>query len=171
MWMEREPDVILNTNVCSDTPVGSIRAETTGSYVAGNSYNERVQVRIRANTDFPGDRDIVLGSLPKSRGGLKVYNIVITVDGYNKEYMEAVRQSLDRARLQALIDQPLPAEPAPAAWSVGKAQSTAAAPAVAQGSGTPAGTEVPAAEPDAAPSDTTQKTKETVKKLRDLLGR
>ena len=103
----------------------------------------------------------------------------MNVDGYNPQYMESVKQAVDRGRLQAMIDQPLPATPAPAAWHVGNAQATASssAPATtaAQASdaapaASPATTTATKAEPDPPQTDVAQKTKDTVNKLRGLLG-
>jgi hypothetical protein len=104
--------------------------------------------------------------------GFKVQNLVLTVDGYNKQYIESIKQAIDRTRLQAMIDQPLPATPAPAAWRVGNAQAAAGASAAVP---TPtessaAGTPSPTPEPAPAQTDVARQTKDAVKKLRGLLG-
>ena len=172
LWLEREPEVILGGSVCKDTPVGAIEAIATASYTASLSYSDRVQLTIRANFKYPKKDDLVLGTLPTKPVGFKVHNLVLTVDGYNAQYIESVRQAIDRARLQALIDHPLPAAPAPAAWRVGNAQATAAASATVPtpAEGSTASTTPPTAEPAPAQPDVAKQTKDAVRKLRGLLG-
>lgn len=171
LWLEREPEVIVSSNVCRDTPVGAVEAIVTASYTASLNYSDRVQLMVRANFAYPKKDDLVLGALPAKPAGFKVHNLVLSIDGYNAQYMESVRQAVDRARLQALMDQPLPEAPAPAAWRVGNAQapatsSAAAAPAAAQAT-EPAS---PAPEPAPAKPDVAKQTKDAVRKLRGLLG-
>ena len=86
--------------------------------------------------------------------------------------MESVRQAIDRARLQALIDQPLPSTPAAAAWRVGNAQAPAAASAAAPEPAAAQATEAasPAPAPAPAQPDVAKQTKDAVRKLRGLLG-
>ncbi|GMV03025.1 MAG: hypothetical protein KJZ98_08220 [Burkholderiaceae bacterium] len=89
----------------------------------------------------------------------------------------ALIAAFDQARLQALLDQPLPDAPAPAAWRIGGPQELADTPngaqpqpAVQANANAPA----PAAQPSAAApaADTAQQAaKDTVNKLRGLFGR
>lgn len=175
LYLEREPEVILG-RTCQDTPVGGLDGLVMASYTASLNYSDRVGLTIRANYEFPSQNDIVLGAMPKKPAGFKVYNLVMTIDGYNAQYIESVKQAVDRGRLQAMIDQPLPATPAPAAWHVGNAQATASASAAAPASGTttpsspssPASTTSP--KPDPAQPDAAKKTKDAVNKLRSVLG-
>jgi hypothetical protein len=181
LYLEYEPEVIMQT-VCKDTPANEIGGLVQASYTASPNYSDRVKLTVRANFQFPGEDDLVLGTLPKKSSGLKVYNLVVQVEGYNKQYMESIKQALDRARLQAMIDQPLPDHPAPAAWQVGKAGATTGAPAAtstatqvadaapAPAAGSPASTTAPQPKPAPAQPDVAQKTKDTVNKLRGLLG-
>jgi hypothetical protein len=181
LYLESEPEVVLS-GVCKDTPVGQAGALATANYTASPDYSDRVKLTIRANYAYPGKDDLVLGTLPKKPAAFKVQNLVVAVDGYKPQYIEAVKQAVDRARLQALIDQPLPATPPPAAWHVGKADATtgAAAPAPvaaqaadaapAPAAAAPANTAAPQPEPDPTPPDVTKKTKDAVNKLRGLLG-
>ena len=139
------------------------------------------KLTIRANYEFYGKSDEVLGTLPKKPAGFKVHNLVVSVDGYKPQYIEAVKQAVDRARLQALIDQPLPDSPAPAAWRVGASPKTVSAavpaPAPTVSSGNAPATAVQPAAPAAPPPqaspqpDVAQQAKDTVNKLRGLLGR
>ena len=172
LWLEREPEVILSSNACKDTPVGAVEAIVTASYTASLNYSDRVQLMVRANFAYPKKNDLVLGALPPKPAGFKVHNLVVSIDGYNPQYMESVRQAIDRARLQALIDQPLPSTPAAAAWRVGNAQApataTAAAPQPAAAQATEAAS--PTAEPAPAKPDVAKQTKDAVRKLRGLLG-
>jgi hypothetical protein len=124
--------------------------------------------------------DIKLGTLPSPRGkGFKVHGLQAVVSGpaSNLEQRQALIAGFDRARLQALLDGPLPETPAPAAWGVGgppKVASTAGAEPVTPGATTTAQPATPAAQPAAAPSpqpDVTQQAKDAVNKLRGLFGR
>jgi hypothetical protein len=174
LYLESEPEVILGT-VCKDTSANEIGGLVVANYTASPNYSDRVKLTVRANFQFPSKDDLVLGTLPKKSSGLRVYNLVVQVDGYNSQYMESVKQAVDRARLQAMIDQPLPATPPPAAWHVGKTGATtgasAPAPTAAQAADVaPASTGAPQPEPGPTPSDTAQKTKNAVNKLRGLLG-
>lgn len=181
LYLEYEPNVIMQT-VCKDTPANEIGGLVTASYTASPNYSDRVKLTMRANYAYPGTDDLVLGTLPKKSAGLKVYNLVVQVEGYNAQYMESVKQAIDRVRLQAMIDQPLPEHPAPAAWQVGKAGATTGAPAAAStatqaadaapapAAGSPASTASPQPKPAQAQPDVAQKTKDTVNKLRGLLG-
>lgn len=129
--------------------------------------------------------DLMLGKLPSPQGGgkgFKVYGLQAVVSGptNNAEQRRALIAGFDRARLQALIDGPPPETPAPASWSVGGPPQVAGAAAVAPAASTPAAPAVtaqptaPAAQPVPAASpqpDATQQAKDTVNKLRGLLGR
>jgi hypothetical protein len=128
--------------------------------------------------------DLVLGKLPSPQGGkgFKVYGLQALVSGpsNNAEQRRALIAGFDRARLQALIDGPPPETPAPAAWSVGGPPQVASAPAAAPAASSPAAPAVAAqpAAPATAPApaaspqpDATQQAKDTVNKLRGLLGR
>jgi hypothetical protein len=106
-----------------------------------------------------------------------VHNLVVSVDGYNAQYMAAVKQAVDRARLQSMIDQPLPATPPPAAWHVGKAGAATGASAAAPAStatqaadAAPASAAAPQPEPETAQPDAAEKAKDAVNKLRSLFG-
>lgn len=119
-----------------------------------------------------------LGALPPPKGGFKVHGLQAIVAGPRgaDAQRNALIAAFDRARLQALIDQPLPQEPPPAAWRVGSAP-VAAAPAAAP-SPAPAATPQPASTPPAStpaapdPAQTAaDKAKEAVGKLRSLFGR
>ena len=181
LYLEREPELIMGT-VCKDTPANEVGGLVMANYTASPNYSDRVKLTIRANYAFPGADDLVLGTLPKKSAGLKVYNLVVQVEGYNAQYMESVKQAVDRARLQAMIEQPLPEHPAPAAWQVGKAGATTGAPTAAStatqvadavpppAAGSPASTASPQPKPAPAQPDVAQKTKDTVNKLRGLLG-
>jgi len=171
LYLEREPEVIMGT-VCKDTPANEIGGLVMANYTASPNYSDRVKLTVRANFQFPGKYDLVLGTLPKNSSGLKVYNLVVQVDGYNAQYIESVKQAVDRARLQAMIDQPLPATPAPAAWRVGTTPPTATASTVATGPAAAQSTEptAPGPEPAPAQTDVAKQTNDAVKKLRGLLG-
>jgi len=180
MALESEPQVIVQT-ACKDMAVGEVGAMISANYVASPNYNDRVKLTLRVNYPFPGTKDLVLGSLPKKPARFKVHNVVINVDGYKAQYMAAVEQALDRARLQALIDAPLPDEPPPVAWVVGKpgqaspkadAAATSAAPATSAGSTATSADQRGAApaQPDPARA-VADKTMDTVNKLRGLFGR
>lgn len=127
--------------------------------------------------------DIKLGTLPSPQGGkgYKIHGLQAVVSGplNNVEQRQALIAGFDRARMQALIDGPPPETAAPVAWSVGgppnAGNATAAAPAAAPPTA-PAATSqpvAPAATPPAPGSqpDVTQQAKDTVNKLRGLLGR
>jgi len=103
---------------CKDAPVGAADAIVMANHTASLHDSDRVGLKIRANYAFPTKDDLILGNLPTKPVGFKVQNLVVSVDGYNAQYMEAVKQAIDRERLQAMIDQPLPEHPAPAAWQV-----------------------------------------------------
>lgn len=161
--LQYEPRVILQS-LCKDTPVGQVNAMVTANYAAGLSYDERVELTVRVNYKYPGATDMVLGTLPKKVSAFKVNNLVIKVDGYKRPYIEAVQQAIDRDRLQALIDRPLPDTPPPAAWTVGApANNQAKTSTPASGANDTSGTA------DSV-SSTTDKTKDVVNKLRGLFG-
>jgi len=174
--LEREPEVILSST-CKNTPVGRIGGMATANYTASTHYSDRVKLTLRANYAYPGKDDLVLGTLPKNPVPFKVQNLVVSVDGYKPQYIASVKQAVDRTRLQAMIDQPLPATPAPAAWHVGNAGAPSAAPTAAAAvqaqaaDPAPAATPAPQPEPAPAESDVAKKTKDAVNKLRGLLGR
>jgi len=182
LYLESEPQVTVPAFACKDAPVGATDAIVMANYTASLHYSDRVGLTIRANYAYPKKDDLVLGTLPTKPVGFKVQNLVVSVDGYNAQYMAAVKQAVDRARLQAMIDQPLPENPAPAAWQVGKTGATTGAPAAAStatqaaaaapdpAAGSPASTASPQSEPAPAQPDVAQKTKDTVNKLRGLLG-
>ena len=128
--------------------------------------------------------DLMQGKLPSPQGGkgFKVYGLQAVVSGptNNSEQRRALIAGFDRARLQALIDSPPPETPAPAAWRVGGPPQVASAPAAALAASAPAVPAVtaqpaaPATAPPPATSpqpDVTQQAKDTVNKLRGLLGR
>lgn len=172
LYLESEPQVTVPAFACKGGPVGATDAIVMANYTASLHYSDRVGLKIRANYPYPGKDDLVLGTLPAKPAGFKVHNLVVSVDGYNADYMAAVRQAIDRARLQALIDQPLPESPAPAAWRVGKAPASATASATAPGQSAAQSTAAaaPAPEPAPAQSDVAKQTKDAVRKLRGLLG-
>jgi hypothetical protein len=160
LHLEREPQVVAQ-GVCKDTPVGSAGAMAIADYAASTYYADRVKVTLRANFAYPGANDLVLGSLPKKPAPYEVHNLVVTVDGHKAPYVDALRQAIDRSRLQALLDRPLPDTPAPAAWSVG-------GPAAATTAATPAERAPTAPDPAHAVAD---KAKDAVNRLRGLFGR
>lgn len=160
---------------CKGTPVGSIRAGATASYAASLLYDDRVKLTIRVNYAYPGPKDEVLGTLPKKPAGFKVHNLVVNIDGYKPEQIEAIRAALDRARLQALIDGPLPDSPPPPAWTVAKPGQPAAKEAkVADAMPPKPASDAPAAQQTQAPEPkptAVEQAKNAVNKLRGLLGR
>lgn len=180
--MPREPQVTVQ-GPCRDTPVGKLVARVSADYTASLHYSDRVTVTLRANDAYPGADDLVFGTLPKKPAPFKLHNLVVKVDGHKPKYVEAVKQALDRDRLQRLIDAPLPEAPPPAAWAVGApaAAKAGTAPA-ASASASPASTTTPskpaaaslgesappAPDPTRAVAD---KAKDTVNKLRGLFGR
>ncbi len=155
--LERVPEVSVQGSPCKGTPVGEVGARSTANYASSLHYSDRVTVTLRANHPWPDAGDIVIGSMPKKAPPFKVSNLVVKVDGHNAQYVESVKQALDRKRLQALIDQPLPDTPAPPAWTV-----SAAGPGAGGGT-TPGG--------GSSPTDITQQAQDTVNKLRGLFGR
>jgi hypothetical protein len=169
--LEREPEFVLQV-ACKDTPVGHVVARATASYAASVLYSDRVKLTIRVNYAFPGAKDEVLGALPNKPPGFKVHNLVVDVDGYKPDQIEAIRATLDRARLQALIDAPLPDSPPAPAWTVAKpgqpATKAAAAAPPQPAAEVPAAQEAPAPEPKPAVVD---QAKDAVNKLRGLFGR
>ncbi|MFZ5541615.1 MAG: hypothetical protein ACOY5V_17945 [Pseudomonadota bacterium] len=141
-----------------------------------------LHVRLEANGWGTAARshetELRLGALPPPKGAFKVHGLQAMVSGPagTDAQRNALIAAFDRARLQSIIDQPLPQEPAPAAWRVGPTP-VAAAPAVAP-SPTPAAAPQPAnapptptpAAPDAA-QIAADKAKEAAGKLRSLFGR
>lgn len=166
LHLEREPQVVVQS-LCKSTPVGSAKALVSADYAASDYYADRVKLTLRANFAYPGANDLVLGSLPRKPAPFKVHNLVVTVDGHKAPYVDALEQALDRARLQALLDQPLPDTPPPAAWSLGGPQ--AATPAQ-DTTPTTAPTERAPTAPDPAQA-VADKAKDVVNKLRGLFGR
>ncbi|ODU98310.1 MAG: hypothetical protein ABT20_18225 [Rubrivivax sp. SCN 70-15] len=165
LHLEREPQVVVQ-GVCKDTPVGSAAAMAIADYAASTYYADRVKVTLRANFAYPGANDLVLGSLPKKPAPFEVHNLVVTVDGHKAPYVDALKRAIDRSRLQALLDRPLPDTPPPAAWSV-------SGPAAAAPTPVPPAATVPeraptAPDPAQAVAD---KAKDAVNRLRGLLGR
>jgi hypothetical protein len=147
--------------------------------------SDDLQVRLEANgrghTVRSHEAELRLGAVPPPAGfRFKVHGLQAIVGGPRGTgaQRDALLAAFDRARLQSLIEQPLPQEPPPAAWRVGPAPVAAApsstpaakrepdaAPAAA-----PAPAPTPAPTPDAAQS-AADKAKEAVGKLRSLLGR
>jgi hypothetical protein len=178
--LEREPQVIRGT-VCEDTPVGHVSALAKATYAASALYSDKVDLTIRVNYAYPGAKDEVLGTLPKKPAPFKVHNLVISVEGHNPKFTEAIRTALDRARLQALIDAPLPDTPPAPAWTVAKpgkpadepAQKPTDQPTASSNPAKPAPA-APAAQqaqtPDPKPAVVDQ-AKDAVNKLRGLFGR
>ncbi|GAB4167812.1 MAG: hypothetical protein Fur0039_05830 [Rhodocyclaceae bacterium] len=170
--MEREPRVIMQS-LCADTPIGKVGALVSAEYAASPYYGDRVTVTLRANYAYPSADDLVLGTLPEKPAPFKVRNLVVHVDGHKPQYVEAVRQALDRGRLQKLIDEPLPDTPPPVAWTVG-APAAAKAGAAPKGSA-PSAHPSPAAESAPPTPHPTQavadKAKDAVNTLRGLFGR
>jgi hypothetical protein len=164
--LEGEPQVIIET-ACNDTPVGKVSVLVTANYAASNYYADRVKLTIRANYAYPGANDLVFGALPKKPGAYKVHNLVVNVDGHKADYMAAVKQALDRARLQTIIGKPLPDDPPPAAWHVNSAtgQSDASSPKTGEQKSGDKST-LPASMKSAA-----DQAKDTVNTLRGLFGR
>ena len=156
---------------CKDTPVGRISALVGANYAASGHYSDRVNVTLRANFAYPGAKDLVLGTMPKTPAGFKVHNVVVNVDGHNTQYVESLTQAIDRGRLQTLIDQPLPDAPPPPAWTLARpgqptTQPTASAPS--RSAEAPAAQEAKEADPKSAAID---QAKDAVNKLRGLFGR
>jgi len=177
LLLEREPQVIVQS-VCKDTPVGKVSALVSGDYAASLHYSDRVKVTLRTNYAYPDANDLVLGTLPKKPAPFKVQNLVVKVDGHNANYVGALKQAIDRDRLQALIDQPLPDVPPAATWTVGRPGSAAAQASASAPGGASAGTTpvqpAPANKPEQAPDSAgavADKAKDAVNKLRGLLGR
>jgi hypothetical protein len=181
LYLENEPSVSAGIGCGKDAPEGKVNGWARASYTASLHYSDRVTMELKANYAYPDANDIVLGTLPKKPVPFKVQNLVVKVDGYNAQYMSALKQAIDRDRLQALLDQPLPDTPAPAAWTVGK-PGAATAKNGASASST-ASVVTPPTQPAAAnksdpaptPPDQTQavadKAKDAVNKLRGLFGR
>lgn len=179
--LEREPQVVLQPP-CKGTPVGVVNAMVSADYAASAYYSDRTKLTLRANFAYPGPKDVVLGAMPKKPAGFKLHNLVVSIDGYKAQYIDALGRAIDRDRLQTLIDQPLPDTPPPAAWTVATpgaaapraeaaaretaapSSSATAQPAAADRRGPPA----PAADPAQAVAD---QAKEAVNKLRGLFGR
>jgi hypothetical protein len=128
LYMEREPSASAGIVCGKDAPVGRVKGSVQASYTASLSYSDRVTVELRANYAYPAANDLVLGTLPKNPAAFKVHNLVIKVDGHNPQFVEAIKQAIDRDRLQALIDQPLPDTPPPVAWKVGAPSAGAVKP-------------------------------------------
>lgn len=163
--MPREPQVTVQ-GACRDTPVGKLVARVSADYAASLHYSDRVTVTLRANDAYPDAKDLVFGTLPKKPAPFKLHNLVVKVDGHKPQYVEAVKQALDRDRLQRLIDAPLPEAPPPAASaSASPASTTTPSKPAAAGAGESA---PPPPDPTQAVAD---KAKDTVNKLRGLFGR
>ncbi len=174
--LEREPQVILQT-ICKDTPVGHVGALAKATYAASAYYSDKVDLTIRVNYAYPGAKDEVLGALPTKPAPFKVHNLVISVNGHKPELTEAIRTALDRARLQALIDAPLPDTPPAPSWTVAKPDKPADKPTdKPTASANPV---TPAAEASATQQARTphpkpavvDQAKDAVNKLRGLFGR
>lgn len=152
---------------------------------ATGDLHVRLEANGRGSAAGSHETELRLGALPPPKGAFKVHGLQAIIAGPRgaDAQRNALLDAFDRARLQALIDQPLPQEPPPAAWRVGPAP-TAAAPAAA-----PAPTPTPAAAPPTAGAPPTRaspaptpaerdpaqmaadKAKEAADKLRSLFGR
>lgn len=135
---------------------------------------------------------------PGKSAGLKIHNLVFTVNGTPGPLRQALAAAIDRAYLQGLVGKPLPGEAqsealaanaAPAvvaeiaAAPSGESAHTAATPATAAPVPGPARTATAAATPSTAPSpaaappadsaaaESVKKAADAVNKLRGLLGR
>ncbi|MBI1425418.1 MAG: hypothetical protein GC149_18430 [Gammaproteobacteria bacterium] len=118
LYLESEPVAYANIGCGKNAPVGRVKGSVTASYTAGLVYTDRVKLELRANYAYPDAQDVVIGVLPKKPAAYKVHNLVIKVDGYNPQYVAAIKHALDRARLQTIIGKPLPDTPPAAAWTV-----------------------------------------------------
>jgi len=148
-----------------------------------------LHVKLEANGSGAAARnqeaELRLGALPPPQGfRFKVHGVHAIVAGPRgaDAQRNALLAAFDRARLQALIDQPLPQEPPPAAWRVGPAPVAAGPAAGSAPTPTPAAAPPPAGAPaNATPAPTpaapdaaqmaAEKAKEAANKLRSLFGR
>lgn len=181
LYLESEPSGSAGIGCGKNAPAGRVKGRVSASYTASLHYSDRVTLELRANDAYPGANDLVLGALPKNPAGFKVHNLVVKVDGHKPQYVEAVKQAIDRTYLQALIDAPLPDTPPPVAWTVGAPAAATAQPGAAPSATAAAATTPPrtattrAPEPAPAAPDPTQavadKAKDAMNKLRGLFGR
>lgn len=146
-----------------------------------------LHVRLEANGWGTAARshetELRLGALPPPKGAFKVHGLQAIIAGPRgaDAQRDALIAAFDRARLQALIDQPLPQEPPPAAWRVAPAPVAAAPAAASAPTPTPAAAPLPAAPASGSPAPTpaapdaaqmaADKAKEAAGKLRSLFGR
>jgi hypothetical protein len=123
---------------------------------------------------------------PSRSAALKVNNVVWTITGSDSPLRQALADTIDRTRLQALVGKPLPtvaesqalAAQAVPATVAGKAAAAPAAPApnapttpTATQPATPTTPPAPAAPGQAAASEPVKDVVDTVNKLRGLYGR
>jgi hypothetical protein len=120
---------------------------------------------------------------PKLSAGLKVNNVVSRVSGSDSPLRKALADGIDRARLQAMVGQPLPSvaeSQALAAKAVPATVATTAPAPAAPASSAPAtpaanqpvaASSPPAGSGQAGGSDTVKDAVDTVNKLRGLFGR
>lgn len=179
LYMERKPRVSAGIGCGAKAPVGRIRGTVNTDYTASPSYADRVTVEVRTNYGYAGANDLVIGTLPKQTEPFKIHNVVVKFNGHNAQYVESLKQAIDRDQLQKLIDQPLPDTPPPVAWTVGAptAAKASAAPTNSASATTtpskpaavsPSESAPPAPDPTQAVAD---KAKDAVNKLRGLFGR
>ena len=114
---------------------------------------------------------------PKRSAGLKVNNVVWTVSGSDSPLRQALVDSIDRTRLQAMVGRALPSvaeSRALAAQAVPATVAEAAPAATTSTSSSPAtqtGTDVTAPNPSAPAAEPIKDAVDTVNKLRNLFGR
>ena len=115
---------------------------------------------------------------PRRSAGLRVNNVVWTVSGSDSPLRQALVDSIDRARLQAMVAQPLPSvadSRALAAQAVPATVAAGAAPAAAASTpgspATPPGTEAAAPSAPTPAAEPIKDAVDTVNKLRNLFGR
>lgn len=174
---------------CADEKIGDFEILAQRSYViiARNTYyNQNATVRVTMNVrKFPvpdKDPSAAYGAASPGRSaGLKVYNVVWSIDGGSSSPLgKVVAGALDRARLEAMVGKPLPsvaesqafaaqAVPATVAAATVAAPAAAAGPAPATQSAAQPVAAQPAGQPPA--SDPTRDAVDTVNRLRGLFGR
>jgi hypothetical protein len=85
LYLEYEPVAYAGTGLCKGTPIGQVKGMVTASYTASGNYTDRVELKLRTNYAYYGDKDEVIGTLPKNPAAFKVHNLVIKVDGHKPE--------------------------------------------------------------------------------------
>jgi hypothetical protein len=119
---------------------------------------------------------------PAQSAGLKVHNVVWSVTGPAGPLRHALADAIDRARLQAMVGKPLPAEAESEALAAKAVPAALGAPPPAAAAETPAAAPVAvaaapapaaasAAQPEKAKPDATKQAADAVNKLRGLFGR